>query len=111
MYFHHGHFKQKIKALSTTVFVWRPSKLSGPLIFFDFSFINFGADIFQAFGLDFWKTLKSRVLMLETNPFAWEVLIYTTIDMCEETAINLSGNIFFVPWLQLVLASSPQVLF
>ena len=98
MYVHHGPFKKELKALAATVFVWRPSEVSGPLILSDFSFINFGADILRAFGLNIWKALKSRVLMLETNPFAWEVLIYTTIDICKETAKNLSGNIFLGPW-------------
>ena len=32
------------------------------------------------------KALKSRVLKLETIPFACEVLIYNTFGMCKETA-------------------------
>ena len=97
-YVHHRQFKKKFKALAARHFVWRPSESRGPLIFFDFSFINFGADIFRAFRLDFWKALKSRVLKLDTNPFAWKVLIYISIDMCKETAKNLSGNNFLSPW-------------
>ena len=77
-YVHHRQFKKKFKALAARHFVWRPSESRGPLIFFDFSFINFGADIFRAFRLDFWKALKSRVLKLEAN--------FLSIDMCKETA-------------------------
>ena len=44
---------KKLKALAAPDFVWRSSKVSGPSIFFNFSFINFEADFFRAFGLDF----------------------------------------------------------
>ena len=71
MYIRHRHIKKKIKALAGRGFVWQPSEEGGPLIFFNFSFINFGADIFRTFRLDFLKALKSRVLKLEANPLSW----------------------------------------
>ena len=90
MYVHHRPFKKKISALAGLGLVWRPSEVRGPSIFGDFSFINFRADNFRAFRPDFWTALKARVLNLEANPFAWKVLIYISIDMCNEIAKNLS---------------------
>ena len=83
----HRHFKQN------SGFIWQPSKESGPYNFFIFSFINFEADDFRAFGFNFWKAPKSWVLKLETFPLEWEVLIYNSNDMCNETARNLPENI------------------
>ena len=98
MYVHHRPFKKKIRALAGLGLVWRPSEVRGPSIFVDFPFINFRFDDFRAFRLDFWKALRARVLKLETNPFEWKVLIYISIDICKETAKNLSKNIFFHTW-------------
>ena len=42
-----------------------------PLNFFQFFLYKFRSRSFRAFGLDFWKALKSRVLKLESIPFAW----------------------------------------
>ena len=98
MYVHHRSFKKKIRALAGLGLVWRPSEVRGPSIFVDFPFINFRSDNFWAFRLDFWKALKARVLKLETNPFECKVLIYISIDICKETAKNLSKNIIFHTW-------------
>ena len=98
MYVHHRPFEKKFKALVGRGFIWWPLEERGLLVFSDFSFINFGADVFRAFRLDFWKVFKSRVLKLEANRFTCKVLIYISIDMCKETAKNLLGNNFLSPW-------------
>ena len=43
-------FKKTLKALAAPDFIWRPSKVSGPSIFFNFSFINFEANLFELLG-------------------------------------------------------------
>jgi hypothetical protein len=43
-------FFKKLKALAALGFVWRPSKVSGPLNYFKFSFINFEANFFKLLG-------------------------------------------------------------
>jgi hypothetical protein len=60
------------------------------------------SDFFLAFGIVF---ERPSVLKLEIIPFAWDILIYNTIEIFKETTRNVSGNTFFNP---VVIIASPH---
>ena len=56
-------FEKKLKALAATVYAWRPYEVSGPLNFFNFSFINFEADFFRGPKIQSFETRDNSFCM------------------------------------------------